>query len=150
MVGAKGFEPSTSWSRTRRASQAALRPDCVSYPLSCACSNFFKRRIFGFPSIPSNNDDFGRKFETQTGLLCHFFAKRHVRFDLVVEVGHALSGMTHPELQETWRSRREVPQVRVAKATERMDAALWLAELGQDWVQLAPQDARLVKWPAAP
>jgi hypothetical protein len=29
MVGAKGFEPSTSWSRTRRASQAALRPDRV-------------------------------------------------------------------------------------------------------------------------
>jgi|HubBroStandDraft_1064217.scaffolds.fasta_scaffold30138_2 hypothetical protein len=28
MVGAKGFEPSTSWSRTRRASQAALRPEC--------------------------------------------------------------------------------------------------------------------------
>ena len=27
MVGANGFEPSTSWSRTRRASQAALRPD---------------------------------------------------------------------------------------------------------------------------
>src|SRR5271170_5407327 len=27
MAGAKGFEPSTSWSRTRRASQAALRPD---------------------------------------------------------------------------------------------------------------------------
>src|SRR6202022_926826 len=26
MVGAKGFEPSTSWSRTRRASQAALPP----------------------------------------------------------------------------------------------------------------------------
>ena len=29
VVGAKGFEPSTSWSRTRRASQAALRPDDV-------------------------------------------------------------------------------------------------------------------------
>src|ERR1700722_17883066 len=29
VVGAKGFEPSTSWSRTRRASQAALRPDRV-------------------------------------------------------------------------------------------------------------------------
>jgi hypothetical protein len=28
---------------------------------------------------------------------------------IVVEVGHALSGMTHPELQETWRGRREVP-----------------------------------------
>jgi hypothetical protein len=27
LVGAKGFEPSASWSRTRRASQAALRPD---------------------------------------------------------------------------------------------------------------------------
>jgi hypothetical protein len=27
MVGASGFEPPTSWSRTRRASQAALRPD---------------------------------------------------------------------------------------------------------------------------
>src|SRR5204863_7312567 len=27
LVGANGFEPSTSWSRTRRASQAALRPD---------------------------------------------------------------------------------------------------------------------------
>src|SRR5258708_6844650 len=29
VVGAKGFEPSTSWSRTRRASQAALRPDSL-------------------------------------------------------------------------------------------------------------------------
>jgi hypothetical protein len=27
MVGAIGFEPTASWSRTRRASQAALRPD---------------------------------------------------------------------------------------------------------------------------
>ena len=32
MVGAKGFEPSTSWSRTRRASQAALRPDSHAPP----------------------------------------------------------------------------------------------------------------------
>ena len=31
MVGANGFEPSTSWSRTRRASQAALRPDCYAW-----------------------------------------------------------------------------------------------------------------------
>ena len=29
MVGASGFEPPTSWSRTRRASQAALRPEGV-------------------------------------------------------------------------------------------------------------------------
>ena len=34
MVGASGFEPPTSWSRTRRASQAALRPE-----LYCRCSN---------------------------------------------------------------------------------------------------------------
>ena len=27
VVGARGFEPPASWSRTRRASQAALRPD---------------------------------------------------------------------------------------------------------------------------
>src|ERR1700761_1695225 len=33
MVGANGFEPSTSWSRTRRASQAALRPDRHDPPL---------------------------------------------------------------------------------------------------------------------
>src|SRR6267378_682027 len=35
MVGANGFEPSTSWSRTRRASQAALRPDCYTRMLHC-------------------------------------------------------------------------------------------------------------------
>ena len=35
MVGAKGFEPSTSWSRTRRASQAALRPErFANFPTS--------------------------------------------------------------------------------------------------------------------
>ena len=28
MVGASGFEPPTSWSRTRRSSQAEPRPDC--------------------------------------------------------------------------------------------------------------------------
>src|SRR5271168_4013410 len=35
VVGAKGFEPSTSWSRTRRASQAALRPDRGDRAMSC-------------------------------------------------------------------------------------------------------------------
>jgi hypothetical protein len=30
LVGASGFEPPTSWSRTRRASQAALRPALVT------------------------------------------------------------------------------------------------------------------------
>ena len=38
VVGAKGFEPSTSWSRTRRASQAALRPD-----IACATRNALAR-----------------------------------------------------------------------------------------------------------
>jgi hypothetical protein len=32
VVGANGFEPSTSWSRTRRASQAALRPESDFLP----------------------------------------------------------------------------------------------------------------------
>src|SRR5207253_7752967 len=57
--------------------------------LSCSCSHFQIARKFEFPS---NNEDFGRNLETQTGFLCHFFAKPHVRFDLVVEVGHTLSG----------------------------------------------------------
>ncbi len=35
MVGASGFEPPASWSRTRRASQAALRPEsCYRLPKS--------------------------------------------------------------------------------------------------------------------
>jgi hypothetical protein len=34
MVGASGFEPPASWSRTRRASQAALRPELLPKGLS--------------------------------------------------------------------------------------------------------------------
>jgi hypothetical protein len=48
VVGASGFEPPTSWSRTRRASQAALRPDRLSHLLSCICSHFFNGQIFRF------------------------------------------------------------------------------------------------------
>ena len=40
VVGAKGFEPSTSWSRTRRASQAALRPDAVQQDRELCCTYF--------------------------------------------------------------------------------------------------------------
>ena len=36
MVGASGFEPPTSASRTRRANQAALRPDANNYKSSMA------------------------------------------------------------------------------------------------------------------
>ncbi len=32
-VGARGFEPPTSWSQTRRASQTAPRPESVSYAI---------------------------------------------------------------------------------------------------------------------
>ena len=31
MVGARGFEPPTSWSRTKRAYQTALRPGTIFY-----------------------------------------------------------------------------------------------------------------------
>lgn len=30
-IGAAGFEPATSWSQTRRASQATLRPDSAPH-----------------------------------------------------------------------------------------------------------------------
>ncbi len=33
LIGEEGFEPSTSWSRTKRASQAALLP--AVFPLIC-------------------------------------------------------------------------------------------------------------------
>src|SRR5258708_35311017 len=32
-VGARGFEPPTSWSRTRRANRTALRPEIGIFPL---------------------------------------------------------------------------------------------------------------------
>ena len=37
MVGARGFEPPTSWSRTRRSSQAEPRPDVSTdlYIITC-------------------------------------------------------------------------------------------------------------------
>ena len=42
---------------------------------SSICSHFFDGQFFEFPSIPSNNDDFGWNLETQARLLCHYFAK---------------------------------------------------------------------------
>ena len=35
MVGARGFEPPTSWSRSKRASHAALRPERTPAPAPC-------------------------------------------------------------------------------------------------------------------
>src|SRR5580700_388753 len=43
VVGANGFEPSTSWSRTRRASQAALRPDRLPLGRRKCVSSAIKR-----------------------------------------------------------------------------------------------------------
>jgi hypothetical protein len=42
VVGAKGFEPSTSWSRTRRASQAALRPE------------YYASQLIVYPGFPGS------------------------------------------------------------------------------------------------
>jgi hypothetical protein len=39
VVGANGFEPSTSWSRTRRSSQAEPRPDRHAHPYQCLSAN---------------------------------------------------------------------------------------------------------------
>jgi hypothetical protein len=60
MVGAKGFEPSTSWSRTRRASQAALRPEYYSCSLtvyagllpSATAEAEAEKKTAGEPSLP--------------------------------------------------------------------------------------------------
>ncbi len=45
MVGASGFEPPTSWSRTRRSSQAEPRPDKRS-------KNDFKRNLKTSTALP--------------------------------------------------------------------------------------------------
>src|SRR5713226_201268 len=42
VVGANGFEPSTSWSRTRRASQAALRPGRHAQPRTSGPSGTYR------------------------------------------------------------------------------------------------------------
>jgi hypothetical protein len=49
VVGAKGFEPSTSWSRTRRASQAALRPELDA---ACCLTRISLRGILGICNRP--------------------------------------------------------------------------------------------------
>jgi hypothetical protein len=51
VVGAKGFEPSTSWSRTRRASQAALRPDCYTRMPHCKPSRTFRLSQLRAPKL---------------------------------------------------------------------------------------------------
>ena len=53
MVGAKGFEPSTSWSRTRRASQAALRPDISSIAIQLC-----RQRLQEYHSFRQAIDEF--------------------------------------------------------------------------------------------
>lgn len=58
--------------------------------------------------------------------------------------------MAHPELDESRRCRREVPQVRVAKTPERVHAAFRLAQFGQHRMELARQGARLMDRPAVP
>ena len=45
-VGAPGFEPGTSWSRTRRASRAALRPDVLQERAEIYATDSGKSRYF--------------------------------------------------------------------------------------------------------
>jgi len=64
MVGASGFEPPASWSRTRRASQAALRPEnqLVGFPRSLRCINANRnpanrnQRKNGIPRLPPRRE----------------------------------------------------------------------------------------------
>ena len=74
--------------------------------LSCSCSHFQIARRFEFPSIPSNNDDFGRKFETQA----LSFAKTHAAFGInhIAASSRLHSAMTacHVSLVSTCQTRR--------------------------------------------
>src|SRR5487761_179742 len=69
MVGAKGFEPSTSWSRTRRASQAALRPDRLRQKRKQPIKFFNDSISRAFPAtVPEEGNTFFR------GVLFSFFS----------------------------------------------------------------------------
>ena len=69
MVGAKGFEPSTSWSRTRRASQAALRPDRLRQKQKQPIKFFNDSISRAFPAtVPEEGNTFFR------GVLFSFFS----------------------------------------------------------------------------
>ena len=59
MVGAKGFEPSTSCSRSTRANRAALRPDVIVF---CYYFMYFKKEI----ATPKYR---GRRHPEYTGFL---------------------------------------------------------------------------------
>jgi hypothetical protein len=58
MVGARGFEPPTSWSRTRRSSQAEPRPDGVPNQCSLPVGN---RQDRGRVNFPFTSKSFGIK-----------------------------------------------------------------------------------------
>jgi hypothetical protein len=67
---------------TRGSEVQILSPRPLPPLLSCSCSHFQIARRFEFPSIPSNNDDFGRKFETQPAFSA--ISLRNATFDLIL------------------------------------------------------------------
>src|SRR6266852_4556473 len=94
VVGAKGFEPSTSWSRTRRASQAALRPDNTrSHGKSCIRAEHKNSTAHGpvpetlreSTSGPSPLADFARRYtpthSQSVVLLCTEAKQLHLKAD---------------------------------------------------------------------
>jgi hypothetical protein len=66
MVGANGFEPSTSWSRTRRSSQAEPRPDCYGTNLVISGRSLVPIDLAGKPARSAELS------HAPTGTLRHF------------------------------------------------------------------------------
>jgi hypothetical protein len=62
--------------------------------------------------------------------------RSHILFDLVVEIGHALIRVPHPELLETLGTTGTIPKMRVSKAPECMVARFAVAGEQVDEFQL--------------
>jgi len=65
-----------------------------------------------------------RQFEAETTLPRPLSPEGSVLFDLVVEGGHGVVGVSHPKLQETLGTSGSIPEMRVAETSESVVARL--------------------------
>jgi hypothetical protein len=73
----------------------------------------------------------------------HSLPERHALYDLVVEIGHALIRVPHPELLETLGTHCTIPKMRVSEAPECMVARVAVAGERVDEFHLLQPDAHL-------
>lgn len=92
----------------------------------------------------SNFGFFGREFGAQAHFLGYLPAKLRVILQFRIAVRHRLSRVAMPESDEVlWDQVLAEPSD--AETTECVTTRLWLFAVGQDWMQRAPQDVRLVE-----